>query len=132
MLDGSLEEILLSALEGYLHFLSDPDMLCFFKVLYSERSTSPAAAQLMLDETEKMLSSTRALFYALAVHGKIKNSDVDAAADAYAMAVHSLVDRQMDMVTAGAIPADSTAALSPEMRRFVAWFSKQTEVTPDE
>ncbi|MBQ5418174.1 MAG: TetR/AcrR family transcriptional regulator, partial [Oscillospiraceae bacterium] len=67
--DKSLEEILLLSLQGYLRFLTDKDMLCFFRVLYSERSTSPAAARIMLDETERMVESTRTLFYALVVHG---------------------------------------------------------------
>lgn len=121
-----LEEILLGQLNGYLRFLSDRDMLRFFKVLYSERSTSPAAAEIMLRETERMVNAVKSLFYALAVHGRMKNEDLDTAALTYAMTVHSLVDREMDRMTSGVSepPAEATA----DMRAFVGWFAAVTEV----
>ncbi len=125
----SLEEILMICLGGYTAFLADKDMLAFFRVLYSERSTSPAAAQLMLEETERMISSTRSLFYALVVHGKMKNDDVDTAALSYAMTVHSLIDKQLDAATAG---SGGTAGISEEMKAYVKWFCRHTEVRNDE
>ena len=126
--DKSLEEILLLGLHGYLKFLTDKDMLCFFRVLYSERSTSPAAARIMLDETKRMTESTRALFYALVVHGKMKNEDVDTAALSYAMTVHSLVDCQIDRATAESSDISESDMISEDMRKYIAWFSRQTEV----
>lgn len=124
----SLEEILLFCLSGYARFLSDKNMMKFFRVLYSERSTSPAAAQIMLDETERMTASVRNLFYALVVHGKMKNEDVDTAALTYSMTVHSLVDRQMDIITAAKTDSSGITELSAEMKAFVVWFSRQMEV----
>lgn len=126
--DKSLEEILLMSLQGYLGFLTDKDMLCFFRVLYSERSTSPAAARIMLDETDRMVESTRALFYALVVHGKMKNEDVDTAALSYAMAVHSLVDCHIDKATAGCSDISDICTISEDMRKYIAWFSRHMEV----
>ena len=126
----TLEEILKCCLSGYLQFLSDPDLLCFFRVLYAERSTAPAAAQIMLDETECMIGKTKALFYALVVHGKMKNADVDTAALSYAMTIHSLVDLQMDRMTAAQSGMPEHAGASPEILAFIHWFSKQMEVTP--
>ncbi|MCR4750607.1 MAG: TetR family transcriptional regulator [Lachnospiraceae bacterium] len=66
----SLEEILLGSVTAYLGIVSDKHMLQFFKVLYSERSTNPIAAQIMLEETDCMLQSSKNMFYALVVHGK--------------------------------------------------------------
>lgn len=129
---SDLTELLTNALIGYLAFLSDKDMLCFFKVLYSERSTSPAAAAIMLEETERMVSAVRSMFCSLAAHGLMKCADVDTAALSYAMTVHSLVDRQMDRVTAGELPSAQSTELTEDMRRFIAWFAKQTEVKHDE
>ena len=40
--DENMREILLAGLGQYLRFVTDGDMLKFFRVLYSERSTSPA------------------------------------------------------------------------------------------
>jgi len=130
--DRSLEEILMFTLSIYVGFLFDKNMMSFFRVLYSERSTSPVAAQIMLEETERMTASVRNLFYALAVHGKIRNEDVDIAALSYAMTVHSLVDRQMDVITAGQIEVTKENGISDDMRQYVTWFAKQMEVKKDE
>lgn len=125
--DKNLSEILLYSISGYLCFLSDENMMKFFKVLYSERSISPVAAQIMLDETDRMISLTKNLFYSLVVHGKMKNENVDTAALSYAMTVHSIVDRQMDMITAGICDAPVTAELPTEIREYIEWFCKQME-----
>ena len=117
-----LEQILIASLRTYLSFLSDRNMMMFFKVLYSERSTSPAAAQLILEETGRMVSSTKALFAALAAHNKIQSENAETAAYAYTMAVHSMIDNRMDMVTAGIIDSAEMTALPPEMTDFVKWF----------
>ena len=126
--DKSLSEILSDSISVYLSFLSDENMMKFFKVLYSERSISPVAAQIMLDETDRMISLTKNLFYALVVHGKMKNENVDTAALSYAMTVHSLVDRQMDMVTAGLSDTAETSELSKEIREYIQWFCERMEV----
>ena len=130
--DHSLEEILMFTLSVYVGFLFDRNMMSFFRVLYSERSTSPVAAQIMLEETERMTAAVRNLFYALAVHGRIRNEDVDTAALSYAMTVHSLVDRQMDTITAGQTGVTKENGISEDMRQYVSWFAKQMEVKKDE
>ncbi len=119
-------------LSGYMSFLSDKNMLSFFKVLYSERSTSPAAAQIMIDETERMINHTKTLFYALVVHNKMKNEDVDIAAMSYAMTIHSLVDRQMDKITAEKTETPEITEISADMKAYVKWFSKQMGVSDNE
>lgn len=124
--DKSLAMILSDSISGYFSFLSDENMMKFFKVLYSERSISPVAAQIMLDETDRMISLTKNLFYGLVVHGKMKNEKVDTAALSYAMTVHSLVDRQMDLITAGQSDVHM-AELPKEIIEYIQWFCKQME-----
>lgn len=132
MFEGnSLETVLTACLSAYMSFLSDKDMLSFFKVLYSERSTSSAAAQIMVEETERMISSTKALFYALVVHGKMKNESVDTAAMSYAMTIHSLVDRQLDIMTANDRPI-CIPEISEDMKEYINWFCKHMEVAEHE
>jgi len=122
----TLEQILTESLDTYLNMISDRDMLRFFRVLYSERSISPAAAQIMLDETEHMVQSTRSMFYALAVHGKMKNEGIDTTAMVFALTVHSLIDYQMDMITAGkAEQFGGGYPYSRELTDFIAWFCDQ-------
>ena len=128
----TLEEILLVCLSGYMQFLTVSEMLCFFKVLYAERSTSPEAAQIMLEESDRMVRYTKTLFYALVVHGKMKNADIDTAALSYAMTIHSLVDLQMDRLTAAHTGLPETVVPSPELLAYIRWFSKQMEVIEHE
>lgn len=118
--DTDTEEILLESFRSYYAFVTQKDMLKFFRVLYSERSTSPAAARIMTEESERMIKYVRSLFYALAVHGKIKNEDIDTAAFSYAMTIHAIVDRQMDMLTAG-MDGDVFA----EAGRYISWFCRK-------
>ena len=126
--DKSLSEILTGSISVYFSFLSNVNMMKFLKVLYSERSISSVAAQIMLDETDRMISVTKNLFYALVVHGKMKNENVDIAALSFAMTVHSLVDRQMDMITAGLSDAIAKSELPKEIREYIHWFCERMEV----
>lgn len=122
-----LEQILTESLSGYLGMISDPNMMRFFRVLYSERSVDPLAARIMLEETEHMIRATRNLFYALAVHGKIQNEGVDTAALTFALTVHSLIDYRMDMITAGIADrfGEGEEPLTKELGEFIRWFSTQ-------
>ena len=43
------------------------------------------------------------------------------------MTVHSIVDRQMDMITAGICDAPVTGELPTEIREYIEWFCKQME-----
>ena len=130
----SLEQILTESLSAYLGMISDPNMMQFFRVLYSERSINPLAAKIMLEETEHMIRSTKNLFYGLAVHGKMKSDGVDTAATAFTLTVHSLIDWRMDRITAGiADPSgDSESLYTKEMTDFIRWFCLQVGGDCDE
>ena len=127
LMDRSAEEILLSSISAYMGIVSDRNMLRFFKVLYSERSTDPIAASIIVEETERMIQSSKNLFYALAVHGKINDQNIDVAAMTFSLTIHSLIDYRMDMLTAG-IADDFGEEDSPVPKNildFVRWFSYQ-------
>lgn len=128
--EKSLEEILMGSLTSYVGMISDKNMLQFFKVLYSERSTNPTAAKIMVEETERMLSQSRNLFYALAVHGKIKNQDADMASMTYSLTIHSLIDYRMDMITAGDASGfgDGKSPVPAKIIEFIKWFSNAFSV----
>ena len=123
----SLEQILMDSLYAYLEIISDRDMLLFFRVLYSERSIDPLAAEIVLEETNRMIRSTKNLFYALAIHGKMKTEGIDTAATAFALTVHSLIDYRMDAITAGIADSfgDNESPCTKELTAFVKWFSLQ-------
>ena len=125
----SLEEILLGSLSAYMGIVSDKYMLQFFKVLYSERATNPVAAGIVVEETARMIGQTKNMFYALAVHGKIKNEDVDTAAMTYSLTIHSLIDYRMDLLTAGKIKkfGENGSPVPKNIAEFIRWFSRQIE-----
>ena len=72
-----------------------------------------------------MIKANKALFYALVVHGKMTNRDVDTAAYTYTMAIHSMIDNRMDMVTAGDAQLSDITALTPEITSFIKWFCER-------
>ncbi len=115
-----LAQILSVCMEGYVSFLSDADIQRFFKVLYSERTTSAAAAGILLEESARMTASVRELFYALAVHGIMKSDGIDSAALSYAYTIHTMVDSCMDRVTAG---EEEKLRVTEEMKQYIAWFA---------
>ena len=128
-----LEEILTESVCAYLSMVTDPNMLRFFRVLYSERSINPLAAEIMLEESEHMVRSTRSFFYALAVHGKMKSEGIDTAAMVFAFTVHSLIDDRMDRITAGKADqfGDGERPYPKELAEFLHWFSAQNGGTAE-
>lgn len=127
LIDRSLEDILQSSISTYMGIVSNKNMLQFFKVLYSERPTNPVAASIIVEETERMIQSTKNMFYALVVHGKIKNSDIDTAAMTFSLTIHSLIDYRMDMLTAGIVDefGEEGSPVPKNILDFVRWFSYQ-------
>ena len=126
--EGSLEEVLLRSFDRYGSFVLDEEMLRFFRVLYAERSTSPVAAQVMVEETGRMIDQVKALFHALAAHGRLRCDDIDMAALSFAMTVHGLVDLQLDRLTAGIGDAAGEGGVFAEAKAYISWFSRQVGV----
>ena len=125
--DKSTEEILLGSVSEYMGIVTNKYMLQFFKVLYSERSTDPIAASIIVEETERMIQSSKNMFYALVVHGKIKNSDIYTAAMTFSLTIHSLIDYRMDLLTAGIVDGfgEEGSPVPKNILDFVQWFSHQ-------
>ena len=125
--DKSTEEILLGSVAAYMGIVSNKDMLRFFKVLYSERSTDSIAASIIVEETERMIRASKNMFYALVVHGRIKNENVDMAAMTFSLTIHSLIDYRMDMLTAGIVDefGEEGSPVPKNILDYVRWFSHQ-------
>ena len=97
----STYEVLLMSVTSYAEMNGDETMQKFYKVIYSQRAVDPAAAQIISEETRKMIGATKAMFYALQAHGKIKCTDIDMAAFSFAMTVHSILDYILDCKSSG-------------------------------
>lgn len=117
--DKSLEEVLKLAVHNYCKMNTQSDMFSFYKIIYSTRATNCMAAQIMCEETEKMLLATKNLFYALQVHQKIFVKDIDQAAISFTMTIHSLIDYQLDRKSAG------NKFNEDILDNYICWFSKE-------
>ena len=111
--DIPLSVILSGAVSSYRNLVNDPAMFRFYKVIMSERTINPAAAEIMVKETRTMIRATKTLFYALQVKGIVSFDNVDAAAFSFAMAVHSIIDYECDLLNAASI--DDPAPQKPDM-----------------
>lgn len=89
-------DVLLHAVEAYSRINADRNMRMFYRFVMSERVFNKEAAKIMITETEKMVLATKQLFYAMQVHKVMDFENADMAATSFAMAIHSLLDYQID------------------------------------
>lgn len=119
--EKSMEEVLTQAVANYNSISTENKMFLFYKVIYSERAVNPNAAKIMAEETKRMITATKNLFYALQVHNKICVKDIDMAAVSFAMSVHAMMDYQLDCSCSGEpIPRDM-------IQDYIKWFCDQYE-----
>lgn len=105
--DHTLKEILTGAIYSYKKMVEDPEMFLFYKIIMSERSINSAAADILVKETQTMINATKSIFYALQVKGIADFKDVDAAAFSFTMAVHAMIEYEMDLKFSGGEPDGS-------------------------
>ena len=117
----SAYEILCQYVASYKQMISNEAMMNFYKVIYAERTTNPDAAQILIDETNKMVAATKMLLQYLAEQGKLAISDLDSAAISFAMTVHSLIDFELDCAQ-----ADEQFDTS-QINNYIKWFCVQNQ-----
>ena len=109
-------EVLQLAVDNYRRINTDENMQMFYKVIYAERTYQQMAAQIMVDETKKMLLATKQLFYAMQIHGLLQFKSVDMAAVSFAMTIHAFLDYRMDRHIAGAQTEETDAMIIEYLR----------------
>lgn len=124
--DKSMEEALTCAVSNYGKICMENKMFTFYKVIYSERAVNSTAAEIMAEETKRMISATKNLFYALRVHQKIHVDNIDMASISFAMTIHALMDYQLDCSCCGKyFPQDMT-------QDYIKWFCTEYGGVNDE
>ena len=68
--DKSLEEVLKLTVQNYYRMSAQNDMLSFYKIIYSTRTTNVVAAQIMCEETEKTDFSNKKSFLCITSSSK--------------------------------------------------------------
>ena len=79
----------------------NPQMEMFYKVIISEKTLNPMAAEIMVAETNTMIWATKQLFYAIMAKKVAYFENIDAAAISFAMGIHAILDFRMDDCMAG-------------------------------
>lgn len=124
--DKTAEEVLKTAVNGYILLTSQQEMRAFYKIIYSERCFEPMAAKILVEETEKMIVATKQLFYALEVHKKLHFSDIDMSARFFALNVHALTDYTEDKKLSDLNSDEKTAKNA--INEYIDWFCKENAV----
>lgn len=122
----SMEEALNQAVLNYVNMISSGKMFLFYKVIYTERAINSNAAKIMIEETRRMIITTKSLFYALQAHRKIRIDDIDMAAISFAMTIHAMIDYQFDCSCSG------ESASQDMVQNYIKWFCNQYGGVKDE
>lgn len=117
--DKSAEEALTQSVLNYNNLCSQENLFLFYKIIYAERAVNPNAAEIMAEETKRMILATKNLFYALQIHKKIHVDNIDMAATSFAMTIHAMMDYQLDCSCSGK-PVQQD--LIPN---YITWFCNQ-------
>lgn len=96
-----LKEILMGTVLSYERMNHNPRMEMFYKVILSEKTLNPIAAEIMVAETNTMIWATKQLFYAIMAKKVAYFENIDAAALSFAMGVHAILDFRVDDRMAG-------------------------------
>lgn len=96
--DKSAYDILCESVVNYKNMVLSDEMLNFYKVIYSERSISNEASQILIEETDKMVNATKFLFKMLNETNKLFVDNIDIASISFSMTIHSLIDYELDCI----------------------------------
>lgn len=121
----TLKEILMLTVGNYKKLSTSPEMYAFYSIISSERSLDKAAAEIMVMETEKMITATTFLFRALSEKGLVDMKNIGAAAYSFAMGVHSVIDHECDLAQLGR--GNSGYTLESYIDEFCSVYEKRKE-----
>lgn len=119
MKDKSAYQILSGYVSNYKKMVFNEKMFKFYKVIYSERTTNSDAAEIIVEETNKMIEATKMLFKYLKESKKIDIDNIDISSISFAMTIHSLIDYELDKESIG---EKNNKGLIDE---YIKWFCKE-------
>ena len=114
-------EVLTLVVNNYRSMNRDAHLLQLYKVIYSERTREPVAAQILVEETERMILATKQLFYALQVHGLLHFRYPDMSAVTFALTIHGLMDYENDLA-GGERGGHSEEQAARLLTEYLQWF----------
>ena len=114
--DKSAYDILYESVMNYRNMILKDDLLKFYKVVYSERTTNEEASKIIIDETNKMINATKYLLMKLNDTNKLFIDNIDIASISFSMTIHSLIDYELDC------NKTDTKYNKDTIQKYIKWF----------
>ena len=115
----SAYDILFESVNNYKKMIMNEEMFKFYSVIYSERTTNNEASLIVIEETNKMINATKALFGFLKDNKKLFIDNIEIASIAFSMTIHSLIDYEIDCKKSN-INFDEN-----NINKYIEWFCNQ-------
>ncbi len=119
ILKKSTYDILFDSVMNYKKMIMNEEMFKFYSVIYSERATNNEASQIVIEETNKMINATKALFVLLKENNKLFIDDIEMASISFSMTIHSLIDYEIDLKKSNQKYDENNIS------KYIKWFSNQ-------
>ena len=119
ILKKSAYDILFESVNNYKKMIMNEEMFKFYSVIYSERTTNNEASLIVIEETNKMINATKALFGFLKDNKKLFIDNIEIASIAFSMTIHSLIDYEIDCKKSN-INFDEN-----NINKYIEWFCNQ-------
>ncbi len=119
ILKKSTYDILFDSVMNYKKMIMNEEMFKFYSVIYSERATNNEASQIVIEETNKMINATKALFGLLKENNKLFIDDIEMASISFSMTIHSLIDYEIDLKKSNQKYDENNIS------KYIKWFSNQ-------
>ncbi len=119
ILKKSTYDILFDSVMNYKKMIMNEEMFKFYSVIYSERATNNEASQIVIEETNKMINATKALFVLLKENNKLFIDDIEMASISFSMTIHSLIDYEIDLKKSNQNYDENNIS------KYIKWFSSQ-------
>ena len=115
----SAYDILFESVINYKKMIMNEEMFKFYSVIYSERTTNNEASLIVIEETNKMINATKALFSFLKDNKKLFIDNIEIASIAFSMTIHSLIDYEIDCKKSN-LNFDEN-----NIKNYIEWFCNQ-------
>jgi len=119
LINKNAYDILLESVMNYKKMIMNEEMFKFYSVIYSERATNNEASQIVIEETNKMINATKALFVFLKENNKLIIDDIEMASISFSMTIHSLIDYEIDIKKSNQNYDENSIS------KYIKWFSNQ-------
>lgn len=93
----SSEELLSDLVNNYIIMNNNEKIRSFYKVIYSERCLNKQAANILVEETNKMINATTFVFRKMEELNMLHFTNIEMSAMTFALTIHGIMDYNEDL-----------------------------------